>query len=442
MYKQLLAVLVAALLLGGCAVTPAVSQPETPTTAVTTATAATTVTAPTTEGTTAGTTTATAPTTTATTTTTKAPTTTKAKLTADQIYKSLKRADRDCEEYDFDKYMAPYWEGNVVYNESVLPLEEADGTVAPITLMFPADRILAVHDAQLNLTYTEGKDYALEDGKLVILPEGRISTYAHSKMYSDTAVPGWFAAVDGTYQFFAEGTAFHNMQLAVSYIHTAEWTGPVPQSKASNLPRTAAALKNGDDLSVVFFGCSTALGGNSSGFVGVAPNAPSWTQMTVESLKKAYPAADITANTVAKGGQTISNGLSQIAEVNGHKPDLVIMEFGMNEGAHKYSQALFVSEIKKAVDGIRAENPDCEFLLMSSWVPNRELKNYDWPEEPFMTATAALEGEGFAVGDWWSPHAYVLQSKRYFDMTGNNVNHPNDFLARLMAQTVVATLLP
>ena len=54
---------------------------------------------------------------------------------------------------------------------------------------------------------------------------------------------------------------------------------------------------------------------------------------------------------------------------------------------------------------------------------------------------ATLEEEGFAVGDWWSAHDHILRRKRYFDMTGNNVNHPNDFLARLMAQTVVATVL-
>ena len=102
---------------------------------------------------------------------------------------------------------------------------------------------------------------------------------------------------------------------------------------------------------------------------------------------------------------------------------------------------LFASEIKKAVDGIRAQNPDCEFLFMSSWCPNRELRNYDWPEEPFMSAILQMEETGFAVGDWWSLHDHVLTRKRYFDMTGNNVNHPNDFLARLMAQTVAAAIL-
>ena len=107
---------IAALMLGGCAVVPAApSQPEGPTTtapSVTTAvTTAQTTASATQETTTAvpvtGQTTA-VPTTVTTTTAAPKPTTaTKKPLSVDEIYKSLKRADRDCEEYDLDKYMSP-----------------------------------------------------------------------------------------------------------------------------------------------------------------------------------------------------------------------------------------------------------------------------------------------------------------------------------------------
>ena len=35
----------------------------------------------------------------------------------------------------------------------------------------------------------------------------------------------------------------------------------------------------------------------------------------------------------------------------------------------------------------------------------------------------------------------ILEKKRYYDMTGNNVNHPNDFMARVYAQTIIKTIL-
>ena len=37
-------------------------------------------------------------------------------------------------------------------------------------------------------------------------------------------------------------------------------------------------------------------------------------------------------------------------------------------------------------------------------------------------------------------HADILTRKRYYDGTSNNVNHPNDFICRLYAQTILYTL--
>ena len=39
-----------------------------------------------------------------------------------------------------------------------------------------------------------------------------------------------------------------------------------------------------------------------------------------------------------------------------------------------------------------------------------------------------------------SIHQSLLARKSYADMTGNNINHPNDYLARVYAQTLLATV--
>ena len=47
-----------------------------------------------------------------------------------------------------------------------------------------------------------------------------------------------------------------------------------------------------------------------------------------------------------------------------------------------------------------------------------------------------------AVADMTTMHYNLLEKgKRYRDMTGNNVNHPNDFLARIYAQVILKTIL-
>ena len=42
--------------------------------------------------------------------------------------------------------------------------------------------------------------------------------------------------------------------------------------------------------------------------------------------------------------------------------------------------------------------------------------------------------------DMTAVHESLLQRKRYADMTGNNINHANDYLARVYAQTLLKTL--
>jgi len=45
------------------------------------------------------------------------------------------------------------------------------------------------------------------------------------------------------------------------------------------------------------------------------------------------------------------------------------------------------------------------------------------------------------VMDMTTLHGNLLTRKRYCDMTGNNVNHPNDFLARAYAQNLWQTVI-
>jgi len=52
-----------------------------------------------------------------------------------------------------------------------------------------------------------------------------------------------------------------------------------------------------------------------------------------------------------------------------------------------------------------------------------------------------LTRKGIVVADMTGVHAELLKHKIYQDMTGNNVNHPNDYLARWYAQTMLGLLI-
>lgn len=48
---------------------------------------------------------------------------------------------------------------------------------------------------------------------------------------------------------------------------------------------------------------------------------------------------------------------------------------------------------------------------------------------------------GVAVADIGSVHRYMMERKRFIDMTSNNVNHPNDFFYRVHAQFLAGMLI-
>ena len=50
------------------------------------------------------------------------------------------------------------------------------------------------------------------------------------------------------------------------------------------------------------------------------------------------------------------------------------------------------------------------------------------------------KSEGCALLNMTELHRTLLTRKDYWHMTGNNINHPSDFLARLYAQGVLALL--
>ncbi len=326
-------------------------------------------------------------------------------------------------------------------NESVLPLEDESGACPPIPLLYAADKICEVRSSHLDKLYCEGRDYLLADGKLVILPDGEIKTMKYGEYYFDESIPGKsFCASKGGYIWFSEGFAMHDKQLAVTYRGRVEWEAPVPQSKICRFPRTVGKLLKNEKISLLVFGDSISTGANSSGFVGTAPFADDWCNMASKGLELFYKNDNITLTNKAVGGTTSAWGKENALAAADCTPDLAIIGFGMNDGSGKVPTGDYIQNIRRIICKIAKKSPECEFLLLSTMLPNEQVKGFFGTQEDYLQELIKLEKEGTAVADVTSLHRYLLSKKRYFDMTGNNVNHPNDFLARVYAQCVLATL--
>ncbi len=344
--------------------------------------------------------------------------------------------------YDPQLYMAPYWEGDIVYHESVLLLEEEDGSLPDVPLLYRAEKILSVRSSDLQTEYREGTDYVLAEGKLHIPPGSALPRVTHSYFYppekTETSKPLNENYGSG-HIFFSEGPLMHTLQIAVTYAHNDHFAGSVPPCKGHLLPDTQEKLRRGEPLKLCIFGDSICVGGNSSAFVNARPFAPTWCQMVAETLRQKHPAGRIDLQNPSVGGKRSDWGAEEAVSRVGYGPDLCIIGFGMNDGSRRVPPEEYGENIRTIMAAARAGNPGCEFVLLATSLPNGEVGRFLGLQEAYLPVLQELEGPGAAVADMTGFHKHLLTRKRFFDMSGNNVNHPNDFLARAYAQVVWQT---
>lgn len=346
--------------------------------------------------------------------------------------------------YVADAYMLPYWDSDIIYQEAVLVLENENSSIPDMGLLYHADRILSVRSSDLQTEYREGKDYTLVNGKLHI-PEGSsIPTVTHSFYYPDQGSDHTFPLNKNYgegYIFFSEGPWMHTLQIAVTYTHSDRYTGTVPVYKGDRLPKTKAKLENGEALRLAVFGDSISTGANSSGRVKAAPMAQTWFQMFADRLAQTYRLEDLALHNPSVGGKTSGWGVEVAAEAVGYGPDLCIIGFGMNDGTKNVPTETYRQNIRAIMDAALAGNPNCEFILLATILPNAEVKTFLGNQADYLPVLLSMEAEGVVVADMTTVHRHLLTRKRYCDMTGNNVNHPNDFLARVYAHVLWQTVV-
>ena len=348
--------------------------------------------------------------------------------------------------YVQDACLEPVWEGGIVYHESVMPLEEPDGSMKDIRLLYTASEILSVRSSDLQTEYIRGTDYELVNGKLRIL-DGAIRRVPFEQMYPPQEIdvpPGGllFPGKGVPWIYIEGGSLFHTWQLAVTYQHTDAWPGTIPPGQGKRLPNILAKLEAGEPLRLLVYGDSLAVGAQSSGWdaINVAPYIPTFFDMFADALRTRY-GSEITVINTAVGGTgsawAVENAKALAAD---HAPDLMIISLGGNDAPGKVRPITFVWNLLRLFARVRAQNPQCEFILLAPALPN-PLSNHDNGYQMRYRPWALRLGQkGVAVLDMGQMYTELLARKRFEDISSNNINHPNDFTARIYAQALLETL--
>jgi hypothetical protein len=240
-------------------------------------------------------------------------------------------------------------------------------------------------------------------------------------------------------------------------------------------------LKAGEDVTFIFYGDSITCGANSSWYVGIEPNLGSYPMLFTEavadvfgytvnyidvshldSLIKAPPEpyvagtnGTITYINTAIGGWTAKDGVSNFNKflkpyIEQYGCDLLVVAFAGNDACANFTPQMVANNYKRIINLAHEIYPDLHFMMVSSMI-NTPLSTNGWytpsmleHEAEFLKATRRynlVDGIHGSVVGMTSMSVSLLDFKDFVDYTGNNINHPNDFLQRVYAQLLFQSFI-
>ena len=245
---------------------------------------------------------------------------------------------------------------------------------------------------------------------------------------------------------YTESPFYYGKQIYVSYVYDTKDlnTSLYATYKTSVLPKTQAKLAFGDSLKICATGDSVMEGCSSSKKFNHEPFMDNFMTLTVQELKRAYNNENITLSNQAVGGMASGWGAedAQTLKLANEHPDLLYIHFGINDLGSQNSAESYYINIKKIIHDVQGVNPDCEVVLIKAFNANPDI--YDQAGfERYWAKLDQLASENANVYtlDMFSQSLALIAAKDYYSVTGNGINHVNDFSARLYAMNMIAQLV-
>ncbi len=349
---------------------------------------------------------------------------------------------------EHEEYTKPFFEGGTIIGESFFPVyKKGESGEMVIPMMNRIAKIIEVRRTDRSTVYAEGIDYILRDGKLV-LPEG---TSIHIMPWEEYCRPEGgdpvFDCCYGGNLLFYNENQFHTMQYEITYEADGScFDGQYVPTADSRLNCARKKLENNETLKLAFYGDSITYGMNASGlFAGAPPYMPVYPKLIAETLegrgkKIHYYNPSISGISSWQGIAMVDRTLCKFV------PDLTVIAFGMNDGAKQNIESAdlingYISNIRAIIEKVKTVNPKAEFILVSTTLPTPIAPFFNKYQPDLEEPLKELANQtGSAFLNMTKIHRFLLTRKEYHHMTGNNINHPCDFLARFYAQGILALL--
>ncbi len=337
----------------------------------------------------------------------------------------------------------PVWNSRAIAGDSLFFIRAENEATAKASLLVIPESAPVLTSATREIVYENGRDFAWTAGTraIVLTRDSRIPFKTTAELHPAPGSPNSYDGFrDGkSHMLYAQGRFFHDLQTVASYTAAESWTSPKP-APAAQLDRIRNRLAAREPVKIVVLGDSISTGLNASLTGDAPPRQPGYPDLVAQELEKRFGAMVVLKN-LSVIGMGANWGLKQIPAVLAEAPDLFICAFGMNDASGKIAAEQFTATLRQIVEQLHAARPECDAILVSPMHANSEW-NRASPElyPAYAAAMQKLAAPGCAIADVGTIWTALLERKGALDLSGNGLNHPNDFGHRIYADVILETI--
>lgn len=346
--------------------------------------------------------------------------------------------------------LEPAWNSPVVHRESSVLIQAASDQPAIARLAFEASTVLHVAVASSGQALLENDHWTLGEDRRSLVFSGNLPCEAivQEQMFLPKDAPGSYRHRAGNPEqslLYQPGRWFHDRNIEITYQRAdiADSSNEVSNSNTDEpelLKRVIEKLKSGRGLHIGVSGDSISTGLDASFVTFASPFQLGYPELVAAQLQESFR-CPVSLTNRAVAGWSVTHGLRDAEAMIAEQPDLMIIAYGMNDVGRR-DPAWYAQQVRELVTTFQTRLPGTDIILVASMLGNSEWIHT--PREMFALYRDELKkltGPGIALADLTHVWATLLGNKHDLDLTGNGLNHPNDFGHRLYAQAILSLLV-
>lgn len=339
---------------------------------------------------------------------------------------------------------APFYETGRMVEESVV-LVEGEGLPRG-RLMFCPLEVEEVKSFDDSVVFP-ADSYKVEGDEIISL--GGLPFMPEPLTRGEGAEKEGLSTMDGLVFTETQGLVKYQIKVTYTFDKAAFFSQnpafPVPAFKGDKLKNFNARAREGDEIGILLYGDSIAAGCHASSVLGYPPYLPTWGEAFTELVGEKFLKPAYLTN-ISVGGYTSRQGVENLAERLApvdKKIDLILLNFGMNDGSWKIPAEEYRRNIVSIIEGIREKVGDADVAIISNLLANPLCSQDKELTSSYLSEDLALEEElaGVVTVDMTTLIKEIFKKKKGLDVYANDINHPTDFLVRLYVTYLYKTIL-